>query len=71
MPRVDRFEVARQLRQHSEFHRIYIVAPTGYDTEQDRRKSLDAGFDDHLVKPPAIETLQKLLARVTPEGGGK
>ena len=30
---------------------VYIVALSGYGTEEDRRKSMHAGFDSHLVKP--------------------
>jgi two-component system CheB/CheR fusion protein len=29
----------------------YLIALSGYGTEEDRRKSMEAGFDDHLVKP--------------------
>ena len=61
LPSLDGFEVARQLRQHPEFQQVRLVALTGYGTEDDRRKSLEAGFDAHLVKPPGVETLQRLL----------
>jgi PAS domain S-box-containing protein len=61
LPKLDGLEVARQLRTHRQFDRVRLVALTGYGTEEDRRKSFDAGFDAHLVKPPGIEALQKLL----------
>ncbi|WP_164104662.1 PAS domain S-box protein [Candidatus Laterigemmans baculatus] len=68
LPRLDGFEVARQLRQDPSLHHLYLVALTGYGTERDRRKSLEAGFDEHLVKPPRLESLQALLAHARPGG---
>lgn len=62
LPKLDGFEVARQLRLHPEFHNTHIAALTGYGTFEDRRKSISAGFNDHLVKPPAVDELQKVLA---------
>lgn len=66
LPKLDGFEVARQLRQHPEFHQIPLVAITGYGTRQDRQRTLEAGFDAHLVKPPSVEAIQTLLANVNP-----
>ena len=62
MPRMDGFEVARRLRERPEFEGLLLVALTGYGTSEDRRRSLGAGFDDHLVKPPGVEMLRALLA---------
>jgi CheY-like chemotaxis protein len=39
-----------------------IVAMTGYGQEEDRRRSVAAGFDGHLVKPVDLEEIQALLA---------
>jgi CheY-like chemotaxis protein len=39
----------------------YLVALSGYGTEEDRRKSMQAGFDDHLVKPLDPGTLPSIL----------
>ncbi len=61
LPLLDGFEVARQLRQDRQFDQVRVVAVTGYGTAVDRRKSFDAGFDDHLVKPPAVAALQHIL----------
>ncbi len=62
LPKLDGFEVARQLRLDPEFRKTHIAALTGYGTLEDRRKSLSAGFNDHLVKPLAVDELQKILA---------
>jgi len=43
---------------------LFLVALTGYGQQDDRRKSLEAGFDDHLVKPTSIAALQRLLLTV-------
>jgi CheY-like chemotaxis protein len=41
---------------------VLLVALTGYGQEEDRRRALTAGFDDHLTKPVRFDTLQRLLA---------
>ena len=44
--------------------RITLVALTGWGQDSDRRRSREAGFDSHLVKPLDLETLTDLLARL-------
>jgi CheY-like chemotaxis protein len=39
-----------------------LVAMTGYGQDEDRRRSREAGFDHHLVKPVDPQTLRDLLA---------
>jgi CheY-like chemotaxis protein len=41
-----------------------LIALTGYDDEDTRRDAIEAGFDHFLVKPPAIQELLGILARV-------
>jgi len=43
---------------------IAIVALTGWGQEEDRRRSADAGFDHHMVKPVDPTALEKLLASI-------
>jgi PAS domain S-box-containing protein len=62
LPQMSGFEVARQLRSMPEFQETLLVALTGYGSEEDRRQSLAAGFDVHLVKPPALNAFQSLLS---------
>jgi PAS domain S-box-containing protein len=62
LPRMDGFEVARRLRERPGFSDVLLVALTGYGTAEDRRRSLEAGFDEHLVKPPGVEMLRTVLA---------
>lgn len=61
LPMMDGFEVVRQLRRRPPFRHTLIVALTGYGTDEDRRRALEAGFDHHLVKPPQAKDLQALL----------
>jgi CheY-like chemotaxis protein len=62
MPGVDGLGVVRRLRQDPRFHKVPFVAVTGHGSEEDRRLSREAGFDEHLVKPVALESLQKVFA---------
>ncbi len=59
---MDGYEVASRLRQMPETSAATLIAVTGYGQEEDRRRSRRAGFDQHLVKPVAPESLQSLLA---------
>jgi CheY-like chemotaxis protein len=64
LPGIDGFEVCRRLRSQG-LEKAYIVALTGYGQEEDRRRSREAGFDEHLVKPVNPDALLKRLARAT------
>lgn len=61
MPGMNGYEVCRELRAagHDD---IRIVALTGYGQESDRSQSRAAGFDEHLVKPISMDSLQRVLA---------
>jgi CheY-like chemotaxis protein len=63
LPRMDGLEVARRMRQELGLKDILLVALTGYGQEEDRRRSQEAGFNAHLVKPLDLEELRELLAR--------
>ena len=55
--------VCRRLRARTGEGQPLIVAMTGYGQEEDRRRSEEAGFDAHMVKPVDLEALQELLSR--------
>ncbi|HEY5930245.1 MAG TPA: response regulator, partial [Burkholderiales bacterium] len=61
MPRLNGYDAARRIREQAWGKDIMLVALTGWGQEEDRRKSRDAGFDEHLVKPVDHDTLMKLL----------
>jgi signal transduction histidine kinase len=65
LPRLDGYEVARQLRRASAG--IRLVALTGYGTEDDMRRAREAGFDEHLLKPATFEQLRAVID-ATPRG---
>jgi CheY-like chemotaxis protein len=64
LPGMDGYEVARRLRQLPEVNGALLVALSGYGQEEDRRRSREAGFDAHLLKPVGWATLQPVLARL-------
>jgi two-component system, chemotaxis family, CheB/CheR fusion protein len=62
LPGLDGYQVAERLRRQAVFMPTLLVAVTGYGREEDVRRSAEAGFDLHLVKPVAPEDLRELLA---------
>jgi PAS domain S-box-containing protein len=60
LPGMDGYEVARRLR--ADDHRGLLVALTGYGRDDDRQRSLEAGFDHHLVKPVDLDELARVLS---------
>jgi PAS domain S-box-containing protein len=62
LPHMDGYEVARQLRQQMGTEIEMLVALTGYGGQEDRRRSREAGFDRHLVKPFDPAELERLLS---------
>ena len=64
MPIVDGYEVARRVRVQPWGRRITLVALTGWGQDSDRRRSREAGFDSHLVKPLDMDKLTELLERL-------
>lgn len=63
LPDMDGTLLARRLRALPETRRSLLVAVTGYGQDEDKRKSLDAGFNAHLVKPMKVDDLQYLLSQ--------
>jgi CheY-like chemotaxis protein len=61
MPKLDGCEVARRIRAESWGRNAVLVALTGWGQEADRRRSREAGFDMHLVKPVDPATICDML----------
>jgi signal transduction histidine kinase len=61
MPDMDGYEVARRIRATPAHCGVLLVAVTGWGQEQDQRRSMEAGFDHHVVKPLDIDRLEDLL----------
>jgi len=65
MPGMDGFEVARRLRKLDPQPRPLIIAVTGWGASDDERRTREAGFDLHLVKPVEQSQLQRILSQRT------
>lgn len=64
LPGMSGYDVARAVRADAALRSILLVALTGYGQPEDRRRSAEAGFDLHLVKPVALQALDGVLERV-------
>ena len=61
MPGMDGYEVARRMRLQPGMKSVVLAALTGWGQDEDRRRTSEAGFDHHLVKPLEPEALESLL----------
>jgi signal transduction histidine kinase len=66
MPDMDGNEVCKRVRELDSNYRPTMIALTGWGMKDDLRRTREAGFDHHLVKPVAPELLFALLERVAP-----
>ena len=66
LPGMNGYEVAKRIRKQPQLQNVVLIALTGWGQEADRRRSHEAGFDHHLVKPVSLATLQRLLASLKP-----
>jgi two-component system CheB/CheR fusion protein len=62
LPVMSGFDVARRIRADSANDATLLVALSGYGQDSDVQASLDAGFDEHLTKPPDPDVLERVLA---------
>jgi CheY-like chemotaxis protein len=69
LPGLNGYEVAKRIRQHPDLKHIVLVALTGYGQDSDRKQSLEAGFNHHLVKPAIPDQLLQILATVSAKIG--
>jgi len=71
LPKVNGYELAKQIREQPWSKNVILVALTGWGQEQHRRRSEEAGFNHHLTKPVEFDVLQEILAAADvcpPEG---
>jgi CheY-like chemotaxis protein/two-component sensor histidine kinase len=62
LPVMDGYEVARQLRALDHGYRPLLVAISGYGQASDKQRAIEAGFDQHLVKPVSVDVTLALAA---------
>ncbi len=66
LPGMDGYEVARAFAADEQLRGTYLVALTGYALPEDVRRASEAGFRQHIAKPPSLEQLEQLLATTPP-----
>ena len=68
MPRLNGYNACRSIREQPWAAKTVIIALTGWGQDEDRRRSHEAGFDHHLVKPMDPAMLEELLAKLQDKG---
>ena len=66
LPKMNGHDTCRAIRQQPWGKDILILALTGWGQEEDRRRTAEAGFDNHLVKPVDYVALNKLILESKP-----
>jgi CheY-like chemotaxis protein len=62
MPEMDGYQVAKNLRQMSSLHEPTLIALSGYGQDEAFRRSKEAGFHHHLIKPVRLSSIEEVLA---------
>ena len=62
LPKLNGYEACRRIREQPWGKGVVLIAVTGWGQDEDRRRSHEAGFDYHLVKPVEPPALMKMLA---------
>jgi CheY-like chemotaxis protein len=61
MPEISGYDVARAIRREAWGRPMRLIALTGWGQAEHRRRSIEVGFDDHLVKPVELDLLESVL----------
>jgi PAS domain S-box-containing protein len=61
MPKLNGYETAQRIRQQPWGNNVVLIALTGWGQEEDKRRSREAGFNAHMVKPVDHHALEKIL----------
>lgn len=61
LPGMSGYEFVRKLRADPKLSNLPVIATTGYGQPEDRKRSMEAGFDEHITKPISIDLLEKYL----------
>ena len=68
LPGMSGYDVARRIRESTELRGVTLVALTGWGQEEDRRRTREAGFDHHMVKPADPDELDRIVRGVKVRG---
>jgi CheY-like chemotaxis protein len=71
MPKLNGYDACRRIRQQPWGKGIFVIALTGWGQDDDRRRTEEAGFDHHLVKPLDPDELMNVLASLQAEAGAR
>jgi DNA-binding response OmpR family regulator len=63
LPKLDGWQLAKEIHSHSRHKRPFLIAISGFGRESDQIRSQEAGIDLHLVKPVEPEMLHQVLHR--------
>lgn len=66
MPGMDGYETASAIRKIQGLEDMILVALTGWGAEEDKKRSQEAGFNNHLIKPAELSAIQSLLSSLEP-----
>jgi CheY-like chemotaxis protein len=69
LPGISGHSLARQLQESPETRNTVLVAVSGWGQTEDRKRSKEAGFALHLVKPVDLEAIQSAIQSLYPGGG--
>jgi two-component system, sensor histidine kinase len=65
LPGLDGYEVARHVRDELGGD-VVLIAVSGFGQPEDKRRALDAGFDEHITKPADVRDIESVLTRFPP-----
>ena len=68
LPGMDGYEVARGIREQLG-DEVILVAVSGFGQPEDKRRAMEAGFDDHITKPADVNDIENILRRFPPRCG--
>jgi CheY-like chemotaxis protein len=63
LPKLNGYEVARQIRKQPWGENVILIALTGWAQQEDKQRALEAGFDHHLTKPVVLDDILHLMAK--------
>lgn len=66
MPGMNGYEAASAIRKIEGLENMILVALTGWGAEEDKNRSREAGFNNHIIKPPQIDAIESLLSSIQP-----
>ena len=64
LPKLNGYEAAQRIREQPLGKRMVLIALTGWGQDEDKRRSSEAGFDHHMVKPVEPDALMNMLSRL-------